>query len=348
MMHPRYAPLGALVALLTASVAGGQVVAGQERADDWTVPRTVDGHADLQGVWSNNGATPLERPQIFGDRTELTEEEVAQIQLRADQLVNGVEDAGATVFGDYLFRQAVDDPSLQLFDTETGNYNAFWIADRTFDDMRTSLIIDPPNGRIPPMTEAAMTRLRASYGGGRFDGPETMSLNDRCITYGAPNLMTGYNSYFQIAQTPTHVVILQELIHDARVIPLVELPDLDDDILLWHGSSRGHWEGDTLVIETKNYSPKSGFLLSAGAASANLLVTERFSRADADTLRYEVTFHDDTKWAIPWTALIFMQRTDDALFEYACHEGNYAMEGMLRGARAEEAAAREAPATGGR
>ena len=165
MMHPRYAPLGALVALLTASVAGGQVVAGQERADDWTVPRTVDGHADLQGVWSNNGATPLERPEIFGDRTELTEEEVAQIQLRADQLVNGVEDAGATVFGDYLFRQAVDDPSLQLFDTETGNYNAFWIADRTFDDMRTSLIIDPPNGRIPPMTEAAMTRLRASYGG---------------------------------------------------------------------------------------------------------------------------------------------------------------------------------------
>jgi hypothetical protein len=324
------------------SAAGGQVVAGQSRADDgWAVPRTGDGRADLQGVWSNNGATPLERPVIFGDRADLTEEEMALIEQRADQLVNGAEDAGASVFGDYLFRQAVEDPSLQLFDTQTGNYNAFWIVDRTFDDMRTSLIIDPPDGRIPPMTEEALIRQRSSYGGGRFDGPETMSLNDRCITYGAPNLMTGYNSYFQIAQTSTHVVILQELIHDARVIPLDARPDLDDDILQWHGSSRGHWEGDTLVIETKNYSPKSGFLLSAGSASANIRVIERLSRADADTLRYEVTFHDETKWTSPWTALIFMQRTDDALFEYACHEGNYAMEGMLAGARAQEAVAAE-------
>ena len=312
------------------------------------MPRTVDGQADLQGVWGNNSATPLERPEIFGDRAELTEEEVAQIRLRADELINGDEDAEATVFGDYLFRQAIDDPSLHLFDTETGNYNAFWIADRTFDDMRTSLIVDPPNGRIPPMTEEAMARLRVLYGGGRFDGPETMSLGDRCITYGAPNLMTVHNSYFQIAQSPTHVVILQELIHDARVIPLDGRPDLDDDILLWHGSSRGHWEGDMLVIKTKNYSPKSGFILSAGAASANLRVIERFSRADADTLRYEVTFHDETKWTSPWTALIFMQRTDDAVFEYACHEGNYAMKGMLAGARAEEVAARETSATGRR
>ena len=322
--------------------AGGQVVVGQARADaGWAVPRTGDGQADLQGVWSNNGATPLERPLIFGDRAVLTEEEMALIKQRADQLVNGAEDAGASVFGDFLFRQAVEDPSLRLFDTETGNYTAFWIADRTFDDMRTSLITDPPNGRIPPMTEAALTRQRSSYGRGRFDGPETMSLNDRCITYGAPNLMTGYNSYFQIAQTPTHVVILQELIHDARVIPLDPRPDLDDDILQWHGSSRGRWEGDTLVIETTNYSPKSGFLLSAGTASANIRVIERFSRADADTLRYEVTFHDETKWTSPWTVLIFMQRTDDALFEYACHEGNYAMQGMLAGARAQEAAAAE-------
>ena len=348
-MHQPHGWLGALVIVLMIPAIEAQTVAEQEFADDgWILPRTAHGRADLQGVWSNNGTTPLERPQMFGDRAELTEEEVAQIRLRADELVNGVDDAGATVFGDYLFRQAINDPSLQLFDTDTGNYNAFWIADRTFDDLRTSLIIDPPNGRIPPMTEEALTRLRTAYGGNRLDGPETMSLSDRCITYGAPNLMTAYNSYFQIAQTPTHVVILQELIHDARVIPMDGPPDLDDDIKQWHGSSRGHWEGDMLVIETKNYSPKSGFVLSAGMASETLRVVERFSREDTDTLRYEVTFYDDEKWARPWTVLVFMKKSEDALFEYACHEGNYAMEGMLSGARVQETEAGETAVDGRR
>ena len=215
--------------------------------------------------------------------------------------------------------------------------------------MRTSLIVDPPSGRIPPSTEEAMAHLRASYAGGRFDGPDTMGPNDRCVTSGAPNLLTGYNSYFHVAQTLSHAVILQELIHDARVIPLDGRPHLDESIRQWHGDSRGHWDGDTPVIETKNYSPKTGFVLSAGAASVNLRVVARFSRADADTLRYKVTFGDETKWTSPWTALIFMEKTDDAVSEYACHEGNFVMAGMLAGARAEEAAAaEEASVTGGR
>ena len=291
----------------------------------------------------------MERPEVFGDRAVLTDEELVQIQKRADELINGDDEQAGDVLGDFLFRQAVDDPSLQLFDTETGNYNAFWIADRSFDDNRTSLIVDPPNGRMPPMTEEATARLRASFsGGGRFDGPETMGLTDRCITYGAPNLLTGYNSYFQIAQSPTHVVILQELIHDARVIPLDGTPPLDDDIKLWNGSSRGHWEGDTLVIETQNYSPETGFTSGASVASENLRVVERLSRADEGTLRYEVSFHDETTWTSPWTALIFMQQTDERIFEYACHEGNYAMEGMLARARAQEtvAASEGASSTG--
>ena len=190
----------------------------------------------------------LGRPGVAG---ELTDEEVAQIQSRAEEILNGTSEQAGDVLGDSLFRQAVEDPTLQRFDAVTGNYNTFWIADRSFDN-RTSLIVDPENGRIPPLTEETEARQKSQFANfARFlkpEGPEDTGLTVRCISYGVPNLLTGYNSFFQIAQSPTHVVILQELIHDARVIPLDGRPHLDEGIRQWHGDLRGHWEGDTLVV----------------------------------------------------------------------------------------------------
>ena len=318
-------------------------VAGQPRADvpvDWTMPRTADGQPDLQGVWSNNGTTPLERPEIFEGRTELTEEEVAQITRRAGEILNGTDEQAGDVLGDSLFRQAVDDPTLQRFDEVTGNYNTFWIADRSFDN-RTSLIVDPSNGRIPPLTEEAQAARAAGFADfARFlspEGPEDTGLTVRCLSYGVPNLLTGYNSYFQIAQTPNHVVILQELIHDVRVIPLDGRPHLDEGIRQWHGDSRGHWEGDTLVVETTKFSASSGSI-TGGGGSDSLRVVERFTRIGPDTVRWDVTYDDASTWTQPWTAAIALHKSENAIFEYACHEGNYAMEGILGGARANDPA----------
>ena len=323
----------AVVSLLPVPVAGQSLFAAP---DNWTVPRTADGRPDLQGVWSNNGTTPLERPEIFEGKTELTDEEVAQIKRRAEEILNGTDEQAGDVLGDSLYRQAVDDPTLQRFDAVTGNYNTFWIADRSFDN-RTSLIVDPPTGRIPPLTEEALARRAdAPADLTRFltpEGPEDTGLTVRCISYGVPNLLTGYNSYFQIAQTPSHVVILQELIHDARVIPLDGRPHLDEGIRPWHGDSRGHWEGDTLVIETTNYSATSG---STRGGGDNLRVVERFTRVGPDTIRWNVTYDDPATWTQPWTAMIALHKSNGAIFEYACHEGNYAMEGILAGARAQE------------
>ena len=310
-------------------------VAGQSLSDppaNWTVPRTADGRPDLQGVWSNNGTTPLERPEVFAGRTELTDEEVAQIERRAQDILNGTDEQAGDVLGDSLYRQAVDDPSLQRFDAVTGNYNTFWIADRSFDN-RTSLIVDPSNGHIPPLTEEALARRRSAVSGfARFlnpEGPEDTGLTVRCISYGVPNLLTGYNSYFQIAQTPSHVVILQELVHDARVIPLDGRPHLGGNLRQWHGDPRSHWDGDTLVVETTNYSATS----SRRGGSDDLRVVERFTRVGPDTIRWDVTYDDPSTWPQPWTAAIALHKSDGDIFEYACHEGNYAMEGILAGAR---------------
>ncbi len=327
----------AVVSILPVPVAG-QSLSGAPA--NWTVPRTADGQPDLQGVWSNNGTTPLERLEVFEGRTELTDEEVAQIKSRAEEILNGTKEQAGDVLGDSLYRQAVDDPTLQRFDEGTGNYNTFWIADRSFDN-RTSLIVDPPSGRIPSLTEEALAkRAGAAASFARFlapEGPEDTGLTVRCISYGVPNLLTGYNSYFQIAQTPTHVVILQELIHDARVIPLEGRPQLDESIRQWHGDSRGHWDGDTLVVETTNYSAANGSIGMRGG-SDSLRVVERFTRVGPETLRWDVTYDDPSTWTQPWTAMIELHTSDGAIFEYACHEGNYAMEGILAGVRAKEQA----------
>ena len=300
----------------------------------WTAPRTADGHPDLQGVWSNNTATPLERPQAFAGKEELTEEELADLQARAAEL-REAEQAG-NLLGDLLVQQLVDDPDFQEFDAGTGNYNSFWLAERKLDN-RTSLIVDPPDGRIPAFTAAALERFGSRPPASEHPaGPESLPLTERCITYGVPNLLAGYNSYFQIMQTADHLVFLQELIHDARIIPFDKPGELDAGIRLWHGDSRARWDGDTLVIETANYSNAT----MLRGASPNARVTERLRRIGPDTLEYVITFNDPDTWESPWTVMIPMERSDEALYEYACHEGNYSMEGILAGARLLEAEGR--------
>ena len=332
------------VAVLTQGPVAAQ--APGAGSDSWTLPRTPDGQPDLQGVWANNAATPLERPEIFEGRTELTEEEAATIERRAHEILNSRGDVQiGEVFGELLFRLAAGEDLPPVTDPIVGNYNTFWLADRDFDN-RTSLIVDPPDGRIPPLTPEGQQRAQARpklFGGsrpagpGEFPtGPEDLTVSVRCISYGAPRLGANYNSYFQILQTPSSVAILQELIHDARIIPLDGRPHLNDGIRQWHGDSRGHWEGDTLVVETTNYSPKT----SHGGANEHLTVTERFTRVGPDTIRYEATFEDPTTWTAPWTAMIPLKRSDGAVFEYGCHEGNYSMENILAGARVQEAASK--------
>ena len=310
----------------------------QSSTDEWTVPRTADGHPDLQGVWANNTATPLERPDVWADKTSLTDEELAELKAAAADVTASGLDA---VFGDQLALAALAGiKDVDSYDPATGNYNQFWLVERDFDN-RTSLIVDPANGSIPALTPDAQ---RAGRGqpppliAEKADSWTDRPLSERCITYGVPLLFAGYNAYYQIFQSREHAVVLMEMIHDARVIPIDGRPHLTGGIRQLHGDSRGHWDGDTLVIETTNYSKMGAFL----SASTDLRVTERFTRIGPDTLSYEITFEDPTTWTRPWTVMIPLKRSDDAIFEYACHEGNYAMEGILAGARLEEAAAAEA------
>lgn len=309
----------------------------QEPAEEtWTVGRTVDGHPDLQGIWSNNNATPLERPEVLGERESLTEEEVALMKERANQVF--ANSSGDAAFGDEVFKALLTDQAdFSSSDTATGNYNQFWVVDLDFDN-RTSLVTDPANGRLPSLTPEAEERIATrKIVQERAYGPEDRSLGDRCITFSVPSLVAGYNSYYQILQVPGYVVLLMEMIHDVRIIPLDGRPHIGNGIRQWHGDSRAHWEGDTLVIDTTNYSPKSYFQ----GSQDNLHVTERFTRVGPNSINYEFTVEDQTTWTDSWTAMIPLKKTDDAIFEYACHEGNYGMEGILAGARAVEKAAQE-------
>ena len=314
--------------------------AGQAAPDEvgmWTVPRTPDGRPDLQGVWANNNVTPLQRPEALGERTVLTDEEVARLKANAARLFG--TDAGDAAFGDQFFVAALsDDTEFTSSDSGTGNYNQFWLVERDFNN-RTSLIIDPPSGRMPPMTteaERAQTAGAAYREAHPADSWEDRGLSERCMNFGVPKLNAGYNSYTQVVQTPDYVALYHEMSHQVRLIPLDGRPHLGADVRQWNGDPRGRWDGDTLVVETTNLSPKSTPLVVPG--SENLHLIERFTRVGPHTLNYEVTLTDPTTWTRPWTALIPLKRTDDAIFEYACHEGNYGMEGILAGHRAQEAA----------
>ncbi len=295
-------------------------------------PRTPDGHPDLQGVWANNNATPLERPEVWAGKETLSDEELAALRLSAAEAVGD----GDALFGDQLVLAALQGVEATSYDPTTGNYNQFWIVDRDFNN-RTSLVVDPPDGRIPTLTPEAQERRRAAAEYRRehpADSYTDRPLQERCVTYGVPTLGAGYNSYYQIFQSADHVVFLNEMIHDARVIPLTGQPHLPESVRQLHGDSRGYWEGDTLVIETTNYSSAADFR----GSSEGLHMVERLTRVGPRTLDYEITIADPTVWTRPWTVAIPLMRSDEPMFEYACHEGNIGMDGILAGHRSEERA----------
>ncbi|MBI3494132.1 MAG: hypothetical protein HY047_20490, partial [Acidobacteria bacterium] len=255
------------------------------------------------------------------------------------QVVEGDQDA---VFGDSLVLAALEHKKNPIsYDPGTGNYNNFWLVERDVEDRRTSLITDPPDGRLPAMTPDGQARQKAAAQHRRenpYENPEDLSPGERCVNFGVPKLSAGYNNYYQIVQAPGYVVFHSEMAHDARIIPLDGRPHVGANIRLWNGDPRGHWEGDTLVVESTNFSPKSEFR----GSHENLRLIERFTRVGPRTLNYEVTVTDPTTWTGPWTAMVPFKGTDDKIYEYACHEGNEAMIGTLNGHRVEEKAAEEA------
>jgi hypothetical protein len=312
--------------VLVASVStAGQVpsLAGTK----YTPPRTPDGQPDLQGIWNNATMTPLERPAELAGKEFFTAEEAVAYEKQVLQQSNADRrDGGA--------------------DTDVGRaYNEFW-RDRgpVVPTRRTSLIVDPPDGRIPPLTPEAQKRnaARAQYRKLHpADGPEDRPLAERCLLWnsaGPPMLPVGYNSNYQIVQSPGYVVIHIEMIHEARIIPVDGRPHLPSGVRQWLGDSRGRWEGNTLVVETTNFNDKTAFR----GASEKMRLIERFTRVAQNMLLYEFTVEDAASFTKPWTAQIPMTKTQGPLFEYACHEGNYGLANVLAGTRAEENAARRA------
>jgi hypothetical protein len=288
---------------------------GQTR--NYTPPRTPDGQPDIQGVWTNITITPLERPANLAGKEFFTAGEARQYEKDTVERNNADRrDGGAQA--------------------DLGRaYNDAWYdrGTRVVETLRTSLVIDPADGRIPRKPGAAAPALGAF--GRPPEGPEDRSLPERCLlwpTAGPPMLPSFYNNNYQIVQAPGYVVILVEMIHDARIIPIGNRPHVDAKIPQWMGDSRGHWEGNTLVVETTNFNDKTRFQ----RAGAGMHLTERFTRTSAETVMYEFTVDDPSAFSKPWTAQIPMKKTEGPLIEYACNEGNYAMEGMLAGARADE------------
>jgi hypothetical protein len=304
-------------------------------ATNWTVPRTPDGQPDLQGVWLSNSATPLERPKALEGRQFLTDAEVAELKKRAARIFKeGNSDYAA---GDNAFLAAYANVD-QYKNPNISTGDSLGMVEREFDN-RTSLIVDPPDGKVPPLTPAAQRKHAAAEEAAKRPpaGPEDFTNFIRCITFGVPrvggNFGAGPYSYYQIFQTPGYVVLFTEMIHEARIIPLDGRPHLPQTIRQWSGDSRGRWEGKTLVVDTTNFSTKSNFMGSA----ENLHLVERFTRVAASTLNYEVAFDDPTTWTKPWTATVRLKATQDNIYEFACHEGNYvSMVGMLSGVPAEE------------
>jgi hypothetical protein len=319
----------ALTALV--SLAQGQV------KKTWTPPKAADGHPDLQGFWANNTATPLERPAELAGREFLTEQETAALKKKAGELFNGHGDAafGDTVYNTVLANVKGTKSGFKSTDGETGDYSSVWTVAREWDN-RTSLITDPPDGRVPALAPGGQQRREANQAALRHPatGPQDRSLSERCITYGSPQLVAGYQSLYQIVQTPGSVAVQTEMIHDTRVIPLDGHPHLPSAVKQWAGDSRGHWEGDTLVVDTTNYKPRSFMSIS----SEKLHVIERFSRSGPENLKYEITIDDPDTWTKPWSLTIPLKHSAEPIFEYACHEGNIGMVGILAGARAEEQA----------
>ena len=305
-------------------------------AGTWTAPRAPDGHPDLQGMWVNRSATPLERPEQLKDRPFLSNDEVAELKRRADRIFK--EERSDFAPGDDVFLAALADVARYKNPNATEFTSDDLIELKEFDN-RTSLIIDPPDGKLPPYTPAGLKRRDAVLAAARAQdpaGPEDLTSIQRCITWGIPQLRSGpYTSYYQIVQTADYVILLMEAIHDARIIPLDGRPHLPANIRSWDGNSVGHWEGETLVVDTTDFSTSDNFIGSADG----LHLGERFTRVAPDELRYEITITDPATWTKPWTAVLRLKQSQEKMYEFACHEGNFAtMESILTAARAKEKA----------
>jgi len=287
-------------------------------------PRTPDGKPDLQGVWTNATVTPLERPIELGNQQFFTKEQAAQYAKTIVANTNSDRrDGGA--------------------EADVGRaYNNFWKdgGTKVVPTMRTSLIVDPPDGRIPALTPEAQRKAAARVEARRShpaDGPEDRSLQERCILWpaaGPPMMPVGYNSNYQIVQDRGFVAVISEMIHDVRIIPTDGSAHLPSNVRQWLGDPRGHWEGNTLVVDSTNFTDKTNFR----GSGENLHLTERFTRTGPESLTYEFTVDDPATFVKPWTVQIPMTRAEGPVLEYACNEGNYAMQGILAGARATEKA----------
>ena len=309
-----------------AVVAGGspQSAAAQSAAPEEPPAglRTPWGDPDLQGLWNHGTITPLERPAEYAGRERLTDEEVAAANLASETRATSERRSELTREQDVALA-----------------YNQFW-WDRGISIGRTSLITDPADGRLPPRTperqqyEATPEAQRlaaAKRGRVPAHGPEDMDLGDRCLVYRhVPITSSGYNNHVHILQSPGYVAIFQEQIHDFRIIPVFEQPALPDQVRLWLGVSRGHWEGDTLVVETSNFHAQTDYL----GSGPNRRVVERFTRRGADGIEYSFTVTDPSVWTRPWSGMVPWRPAEGTTFEYACHEGNYGMTNLLASSRA--------------
>jgi hypothetical protein len=308
-----------IVAVGTCALVGAQQTAG----DRAPAPlRTPDGQPDLQGVWDYRTLTPLERPKQFSGRATMTPDEAAAYEKRAAERPDG---------------RPPDDPQTapSVHPPDWLDYGRHLLPDR-----RTSLIVDPPDGRIPALTPEAVARQAARRAASRvfgpYDHPENRSLWERCITRGVPEglLPNAYNNNVEIIQTPGHVVLMMEMIHDARIVSLDGRPHAPPSMRSWMGDSVGTWDGNTLVVETTNFSERANFR----GSGEDLHLIERFQRLDRDTLEYRFTVSDPDTWVQPWTVVLPMRRSTERLYEYACHEGNYSLRNILGQARALERA----------
>ena len=316
-------PLSALSVLLAAPILA---------QNSTGVPRTPDGHPDLQGIWTNATITPLERPDALAGKATLTDAEAKVIEAKS---ANELAEADGKSEGPLLAAAG---------SSGTGGYNVLFIDRgsefaRVNGVKRTSLIVDPPDGKVPRLSAEAGRRLASSYAGTSFNSVKDRPLSERCLlgfgsTSGPPMLPVLYNNNYQIVQTPDHVMILVEMVHDARVIRM-NATHASPDVQLWLGDSVGHWEGDTLVVDTTNFTDKTRFR----GSTENLHVVERFTRTDAGTILYRATIDDPAAFSRPWTIEYPFLATPGPIYEYACHEGNYSLTDILGGARKKEAEA---------